>query len=302
MNYSIIVCSPKGSTRTIQLSQAWAVASVVVCSLLGLVLVVSIAINVGVFVQFDTKSNQQYVHDQQSIELLQSDINALRNMVEQLLQKEEAIRQDLGHPKYRKLSKRRLIKQRVNRFNEMYPSNPSSIHQFGHELSYIKEAVLRMEQTMRNHYKVLNQYLTWFNSTPSIWPVYGYIRSGFGWRIHPIRGRRQFHNGIDVPAWLGAPVQATADGYVEYSGWSGGYGWTIVLSHDFGYQTLYAHLSELDIPSGSWVKKGQIIGKIGSSGLSTGPHVHYEIRQRGRPLEPTTYLDLDLFTAVSKLW
>lgn len=270
--------------------------------MLLLIFLASITLNGILFVQLDGKNNQQHKQDQESIELLQIEINALRSMVEQLIQKEEAIRQDLGRPKYRKLSKKRLIKQKLGGFTESYPNNTPSIHQFGYELAYLKQHVISMEKKMRRHDNVFNQYVTWFKSMPSIWPVYGYVRSGYGWRIHPVKRKRLFHKGVDVPAWLGAPVQATADGYVEYAGWAGGYGWTIVLSHDFGYQTLYAHLSELDASSGTWVNKGQIIGKIGNSGLSTGPHVHYEIRQRRKALEPTAYLDLDLFTAISKLW
>ena len=123
--------------------------------------------------------------------------------------------------------------------------------------------------------------------------------------MHPLKRKKQFHKGIDVPAWTGAPVQATADGYVEFAGWAGGYGWMIVLVHDFGYQTLYAHLSELQVRAGTNVNKGQIIGKIGSSGLSTGPHVHYEVRHRRKSLQPTKYLDLDhlqLFLNYGKFW
>ena len=117
-----------------------------------------------------------------------------------------------------------------------------------------------------------------------------------------MRRKRQFHKGIDIPAWIGAPVQATADGYVEFAGYGGGYGWMIVISHKFGYKTIYAHLSEIEVTQSTRVFKGQIIGKIGNSGLSTGPHIHYEILRRRKAVEPTQFLNLDLFTAVSKLW
>ena len=119
---------------------------------------------------------------------------------------------------------------------------------------------------MRRHMAVYDQYKSWFDETPSIWPVYGYIRSGYGWRTHPLRRKRQFHKGIDIPAWIGAPVQATADGYVEFAGYGGGYGWMIVISHKFGYKTIYAHLPEIEVTQSTRVFKGQIIGKIGNSG------------------------------------
>ena len=98
-----------------------------------------------------------------------------------------------------------------------------------------------------------------------------------------------------------ALVQATADGYVEFAGYGGGYGWMIVISHKFGYKTIYAHLSEIECPTKHACFKGQIIGKIGTGGLSTGPHIHYEILRRRKAVEPTQFLNLDLFTAVSKL-
>ena len=210
----------------------------------------------------------------------------------------------MGRPKYRKLSNRRRINRKKRSFNRGYPDNDFLLDTYAlsGQLMYLKDEVIKLEKSMRTHSKVFKQYLAWFDETPSIWPVYGYIRSGYGWRTHPLKRVRQFHKGIDIPAWVGAPVQATADGYVEFSGWGGGYGWMVVLSHKYGIKTFYAHLSEIEVTKGIRVNKGQIIGKIGTSGLSTGPHVHYEIRQRRKALEPTTYLNLDLFTAVSKLW
>ena len=79
-----------------------------------------------------------------------------------------------------------------------------------------------------------------FNSLPTIWPVYGRIRSHYGMRMHPLSGQRQFHKGIDIPSFIGAPIQATGDGVVEFSGWGGGYGWLIIVLHDYGgFRTVY---------------------------------------------------------------
>ena len=111
------------------------------------------------------------------------------------------------------------------------------------------------------------------------------------------------YKGIDIPSFIGAPIQATGDGVVEFSGWGGGYGWLIIVLHDYGgFRTVYAHLSERLVSSGMTVKKGQIIGRVGNSGNTTGPHVHYEIRQWNRATSPKKYLDLDLFTAGTRLW
>ena len=122
-------------------------------------------------------------------------------------------------------------------------------------------------------------------------------------RIHPKTGRRQFHKGIDIPSWIGAPIQATADGVVEFSGWGGGYGWLVIILHEFGgYRTIYAHMSERLVSKGMQVSKGQVIGRVGQSGLTTGPHIHYEIRRYTQALAPRKYLDLDLFTAGTRMW
>jgi murein DD-endopeptidase MepM/ murein hydrolase activator NlpD len=286
-------------------------ASLKMAMMVGVALLVggmlSLFLNVRLYYFYKTNKQMSQVQQSQHlvIDRLEREMDALRSMIEELMLKEEKIRQDLGHPKTRPLSQRRSLKKKQQQFNAAYPSSrfaAYSTHQLTNELSYLKQHALVIEQRMRNHMGVIKQYNNWFDETPSIWPIYGYVRSGFGWRNHPLRRSRQFHKGIDIPAWMGAPVQATADGYVEFAGWGGGYGWIVVLSHKFGYKTIYAHLSEIGVNSGRKVFKGQIIGKVGSSGLSTGPHVHYEIRQRQKALEPAPYLDLDLFTAISKLW
>ncbi|XHX79600.1 MAG: peptidoglycan DD-metalloendopeptidase family protein [Stenomitos frigidus ULC029] len=107
------------------------------------------------------------------------------------------------------------------------------------------------------------------------------ITSRFGWRVHPIRGNRRFHNGIDIGAPMGTPVLAAASGKVALSDQLGGYGLTVILSHqDNTRETLYAHLSALMVKPGQWVEKGDVIGQVGSTGLSTGPHLHFELRQK----------------------
>jgi murein DD-endopeptidase MepM/ murein hydrolase activator NlpD len=270
-------------------------------------LFISIIANVKLGIHYQQTKHVAQEQDEQTdvIHVLKQEVESLRQLMEALIKKEEAIRQDLGTPKYRRLSNRRMINRKVNHFVRNYPNDTQDVfimHKISNELDYLKKNVLVVEKNMRRHVDVFDQYLAWYDETPSIWPIYGYVRSGYGWRTHPLKRSKQFHKGIDIPAWIGAPVQATADGFVEFSGWGGGYGWIVVLSHKFGYKTIYAHLSEIEVNTGRKVFKGQIIGKIGTSGLSTGPHVHYEIRQRRKALEPSMYLELDLFTAVSKLW
>ena len=118
------------------------------------------------------------------------------------------------------------------------------------------------------------------------WPVAGRITSTFGTRIHPILRFARFHAGVDFGASWGSPIVATADGQVAAAGWSGGYGRQVRIWHGGGITTSYSHMSEIVASPGSFVRRGQLIGYVGSSGLSTGPHLHYEVLHNGTPVNP----------------
>ena len=129
------------------------------------------------------------------------------------------------------------------------------------------------------------------NSTPSRNPIAdSYVTSGYGGRSDPIRGGRQFHRGMDFEADIGDPVLAVADGVVSYAGRRSGYGNTIEIDHGNGYVTRYAHNSRLTARVGDLVRSGQQIARAGSSGRSTGPHVHLEVWEDGRPVNPRKLL------------
>lgn len=112
------------------------------------------------------------------------------------------------------------------------------------------------------------------------------ISSRFGWRTHPVHGGRSFHTGVDLACPSGTPIKAAADGLVIHSGWYGVYGNTVIIDHGGGVSTVYAHCSTLRVSRGRTVKQGQTIAAVGSTGLSTGPHLHYELRKNGRPQNP----------------
>jgi len=128
------------------------------------------------------------------------------------------------------------------------------------------------------------------SSKPSIWPTGGTVTSGFGWRISPWGEDREFHQGLDIANSLGTPIVATADGRVVQSGWSGGYGNLVQIDHGNGITTMYGHNSQIVVTEGQQVGKGQIIAYLGSTGRSTGPHVHYEIRVNGNAVDPVGFL------------
>jgi murein DD-endopeptidase MepM/ murein hydrolase activator NlpD len=118
------------------------------------------------------------------------------------------------------------------------------------------------------------------------WPVAGRITSGFGYRIHPILRFARLHRGIDFGASTGTPIVAAADGQVAMAGWAGGYGRQVRIAHADGMATSYSHMSEIVAEPGAQVRRGQLIGYVGSSGLSTGPHLHYEVHRGGQAVNP----------------
>ncbi len=127
-------------------------------------------------------------------------------------------------------------------------------------------------------------------STPSIWPSEGFVSSPFGMRRSPFTGRREFHKGIDITNRKGTPIYAPAKGTVSFSGVDGGYGNCVVISHGDGISTRYAHMQRFVVKEGQSVTRGELIGYIGNSGRSTGPHLHYEVRLNGVCVNPMRYI------------
>ena len=133
---------------------------------------------------------------------------------------------------------------------------------------------------------------------PAIQPVANknlkYTASGYGMRIDPIYKTAKFHNGMDFSANIGTPVYATGDGVIKKAGWQSGYGKIIVVSHGFGYETWYAHLNKYNVRVGQKVVRGEVIGEVGNTGKSTGPHLHYEVHLKGKVVNPVNYYFMDL--------
>lgn len=127
-------------------------------------------------------------------------------------------------------------------------------------------------------------------NAPSLWPVVGPVTSSFGEREDPFNGEGAFHAGVDISSTFGEPVRATADGTVEMADRASGYGREIIIDHGFGVKTCYGHLSGFAVTEGQQVTRGQVIGYVGMSGRSTGPHLHYEVRIRNTPVNPHKYL------------
>ncbi|HEY7413205.1 MAG TPA: M23 family metallopeptidase [Vicinamibacteria bacterium] len=127
-------------------------------------------------------------------------------------------------------------------------------------------------------------------STPSVWPVRGYLSATFGNRRDPFTGQRDFHTGIDISTPLGSKIQSPADGVVVSTAEKGGYGLTIIIEHDFGIITRYGHLQAFNVRPGQRVRRGEVIGYVGNTGRSTAPHLHYEVWVRDQAQNPIHYI------------
>ena len=165
------------------------------------------------------------------------------------------------------------------------------VEQMSQELAGLKDDASRQQVSMARLYEYFDHRNSVLASTPSIWPVHGFITSDFGRRRSPIYGTAQFHEGLDIANAVGTPVVAPANGTVVEEGYStGGYGQFIKIQHGYGLTTLYGHLSKILVHDGQRVKKGDRIGLIGNTGNSTGPHLHYEVWVNGVPVNPRKYI------------
>jgi murein DD-endopeptidase MepM/ murein hydrolase activator NlpD len=128
------------------------------------------------------------------------------------------------------------------------------------------------------------------NVLPGGWPVNGRLMGGYGVRSDPFSGEGSMHTGVDISAPMGTPVHAAADGIVLHAGWNGGYGRCVIIDHGNNYQTWYAHLSRMDVIEGEEIRQGEILGAVGTTGRSTGSHLHYEVRIGSTPVNPYRFL------------
>lgn len=159
------------------------------------------------------------------------------------------------------------------------------------ELTQLRGAASKQEASLQMLIEYFEDKRSLLASTPAIWPVRGWVTSHFGSRTSPFSGILKFHEGMDIAAQTGTPIAAAADGVVIKSGFGTGYGNMVEISHGYGYKTLYAHNSRLNVKAGQRVRRGEVIAYVGDTGSSTGPHLHYEVRLNGLPVNPTRYLN-----------
>ena len=176
--------------------------------------------------------------------------------------------------------------------SELLNSIINSLNSLGHYITAQKNSYSEIDNLIKNKEKLLA-------ATPAIQPVsnkdLNRIASGFGYRIDPIYKTVKLHAGLDFAAPLGTPIYATANGTVAVAGNTGnGYGNHVVINHGYGYETLYGHMSRIKVRAGQTVKRGEVIGWVGSTGKSTGPHCHYEVHKNGQKIDPVYFFYNDL--------
>ena len=165
-----------------------------------------------------------------------------------------------------------------------------AVRLIGDRLDEVASEVEKREGSIRELETYLRGQKARLASTPSIWPARGWVTSGFGTRMDPYTGKRVMHRGLDIANQPGMPVVAPARGVVVFNGTSGGFGKVLVLDHGYGVRTRYGHLEETKVNIGDHIDRGDIIGTIGNTGRSTGPHLHYEVEVNGICENPRNYI------------
>ena len=162
--------------------------------------------------------------------------------------------------------------------------------QLQQKMVWLRDEAAVQEQYLQELTGIVGERKAQWASTPSIWPVRGWVSSGFGRRISPFTGKDTLHGGVDITAPMRTPVIATAAGIVAFAGNEAGLGNTVSISHGHGMRSIYGHMDKLKVKTGQPVKRGDLLGWVGNTGLSTGPHLHYEIEVSGAAVDPLKYI------------
>lgn len=228
--------------------------------------------------------------DVQVIKTLQTQQDLIAQKKQEIVQKQ----QELTSQKSLYLQLQNQNKREQVRQISLSENKQKELATLQNDRKALEEALDELEQTSKALETQIRQYQNERHAALGtgnyIWPVPGDVIQHFGWRIHPILRKRKFHSGIDIVAPQGTVISASDSGVVISCGRNGGYGKMILLDHGSGFATLYAHCSLLLVDKGQSVTKGQEIAKVGTTGLSTGPHLHFEVRKEGVPINPLSFL------------
>jgi len=215
-------------------------------------------------------------------------ISELKEEMNQLMEKEKNIRLVFGLPEVDE-----AIREVGVGGPDPFAYEGSSNMELSESLADVDKLLRQTKFERENLTQIHDQLLgkkDLLEHTPSIAPSVGYLSRGFGVKIDPFTGLRQPHWGIDLAADIGTPVYATAKGRVFFTGWHYGMGNLVIIDHGYGYRTHYGHLNKIKVKKGQTVERGDLIGGVGNTGYSTGPHLHYEVHYRNEPVNPKDYI------------
>lgn len=216
-------------------------------------------------------------------------ISNLKGQMAELIEKEKRVRMVFGLPEVdAQIRELGVGGPMPSKMDDLSPEVEQA-YMAGSELEKLLRQAKFENENFEEIYSSLSEKKKILDHTPTIKPTCGYLSCGFGMRIDPFTGRKQPHLGVDLAADIGTPVCATADGIVSHVGRDVGLGKLIRINHLYGYTTVYAHLSRIAVKRGQHVKRGEVIGSVGNTGYSTGPHLHYEVHHQGRAQNPVKY-------------
>lgn len=246
-----------------------------------------------------TKLENENTILQQQIKLMGDKISLIRTHIDQIEELDDKIRSRLDIPPIEDdvrlvgiggsdISNISHLNLEDLKLQSVILNNQSTLAKLEREIKLEGESFKKLLSTMERKEDSL-RFL------PAIKPVLtGRITDGFGKRRHPIFKRIMDHHGIDLAANRGTPVLASGDGYVTFTGTNGGYGLFVSINHKYGFETKYGHLQKIYVRRGQFVKRGDKIGEVGNTGISTAPHLHYEVHFKGKPVNPTEYYFNDI--------
>ncbi|HEY9723328.1 MAG TPA: peptidoglycan DD-metalloendopeptidase family protein [Oscillatoriaceae cyanobacterium] len=232
-------------------------------------------------------------HDSDMLENLNRTAHVIHEQQRQYAQQRQSVAQlteEIGDKKLQLAQMTTSQAQLVTQIKSQRQAAESAVEQLQADNQQIENMIQRIVAQERAQSRTPGWVKPLQGTGQFNWPLAGFITSPFGYRFHPILHRNIMHAGMDIAAPAGTPIHAADSGVVLYSGWYGGYGQVVIINHGHGLTSLYGHQSKLGCVTGQRVVKGQVIGYVGSTGLSTGPHCHFEIRQNGVPVNPMNYV------------
>lgn len=249
--------------------------------------------SVGRIVKNDNVLLQEVEESQKDLELSENKLNEERNLMQEQVE-------TLNSSKEALVEEKKKYEDALNELKSIEDEKIIKKNNLSSEESKLHDEILALEESNDELQSDIEGFLNSVNNNSSgsqtqeggfIRPVSDSITSNFGYRTHPITGQQKLHTGTDFGSSYGTPVKASKGGNVVLAGTYGGYGNAVIIDHGGGIQTLYAHNSSLLVKSGQTVKQGDLISQVGSTGMSTGPHLHFEVRVNGSPQDPMSYIN-----------